>query len=182
MRPVHLLATLVLASATLAAHADSFVFNFGGASTPLRGSGILTTGTMEAPGEYSIASLSGTASTLGSPTVLTSSLLTAGTFPTIANGNNFPANDNVLFVTNGVGSFDGYGLSLLLSNGTQINFYNPSGSTNNTFFELPSSTTYFANLPVSITPAAATPEPSSIALFATGLLGAAGAVRRRLSM
>jgi hypothetical protein len=125
MRLISFVAVAALISFSFAARADTFDFTFGNSSSSFSGSGVLTTGTLEAPGEYSISSVTGTAKTTpNGPNLFINSILAPGTFPTISNGNSFPANDNVLFVTTGVGSLDGNGLSFILSNGAQINLYN----------------------------------------------------------
>ncbi len=177
MRLTSYFAALVLASASLAARGDTFNFSFGNSSTPYAGSGYLTTGTLLAPGEYSIASITGTASVSTSSPLLAMTLLAPGVFPTIQNGDTFPANDNTLFVTNGIGSLDGDGLSMVLTDGEQINLYNPQGSAYDALFLSTSGNELFANVPIAI---AVSPEPSSFALLSTGLLGVAGLLKRRL--
>ncbi len=182
MRSISLVAAAALLSASLAARADSFGFTFGNSSSPFSGSGVLTTGTAQAPGEYLIGSVTGTAATVANgPSLVISSILAPGTFPTIANGDSFPANDNVLFVNNGVGSLDGNGLSFLLSSGAQINLYNPDGSADDALLERADGTEVFANVSTTITAVAPTPEPSSFVLLGTGLLGIAGVVKRRFA-
>lgn len=176
MRLTSYFTALVLASASLAARCDTFNFSFGNASTPYSGSGYLTTGTLLAPGEYSIASVTGSASMTGTGSNLTATLLAPGVFPTIQNGDSFPANDNTLFVTNGIGSLDGNGLSLILTDGEQINLYNPQGSPDDALFLSASGNELFVNAPIAI---AVSPEPSSFVLLGTGLLGVAGLLKRR---
>jgi hypothetical protein len=171
---------MALVSACLAARADSFNFTFGNSSSSFSGSGVLTTGTLEAPGEYLIASVTGTATTAPhGPNLVDNSILAPGTFPTISNGGTFPANDNVLFVTNGVGSLDGNGLAFILSDGVQINLYNPDGSADDALLERANGTNVFEDVAITIAAVAPIPEPSSFTLLGTGLLGVAGVVKRR---
>ncbi len=182
MRISSFVTAMALASACLAARADSFNFTFGSSSSSFSGSGVLTTGTLEAPGEYSIASLTGTAETVPHGSNLTvNSLLAPGAFPTPSNGGSFPANDNTLFVTNGVGSLDGDGLAFILSNGAQINLYNPNGSADDALLERANGTTVFEDVPITISAVAPVPETSGFTLLFTGLLGVVGGVKRRIA-
>ena len=179
MRLRSFVTAVVLFSANLAGHADSFNFSFGNASSPFSGLGVLTTGALIAPGEYLLKTVTGTAKTSPSgANMMIASILAPGTFPTPTNGGTFPANDNTLFVTNGIGSFDGDGLAFVLSNGAQINLYNPNGSAFDALLERANGATIFENAPFTITATAPTPELSSFTLLATGLLGVAGLVRR----
>lgn len=180
MRFGSVFAVAVLASVSLAVHAERFNFSFGTASSTFSGSGVLTTGTLQAPGEYLITSVTGSSTTgPNGAAVAISSLLAPGSFPTLANGGSFPANDNVLFVTSGVGIFSQDGLSFLLGDGAQINLYNDGPGLNAYLFRA-DGTTALEDAPTTITAVAATPEPASAVLLGTGLLLCVLAGTRRL--
>jgi hypothetical protein len=173
------LSVFALFSASLSAHADSFRFSFGSASTTFSGSGLLTTGSEVAPGEFLIAAVTGTARTvLNGSNLNIASLLAPGTFPTPSNGGTFPSNDNFLFVLNGAGRPDENGFSFLLNGGAQINLFNGGTGVNALLYQGNGPVVY-ETAPLTITPVAPTPEPSSLALLCTGLLGCACRVKYR---
>lgn len=179
MRLCPLVTAVALLSTSLAARADRFSFTFGNSSSAFSGSGVLTTGALEAPGEYSITGVTGTAETTpNGANLVIHSILAPGVFPTPSNGGSFPANDNTLFVTNGVGSLSEDGLSFILNNGAQINLFN-DGPGLDAMLERTGGMDVYEDVPITITAVAETPEPSSVALLSTGLLGFAGVVKRR---
>ena len=164
---------------SVAAHADTYQFSFGSETTAFSGSGLLTTGDAVAPSEFVITAVSGsTRIAPGGASLPIDAILEAGSFPTVSNGGSFPANDNYLFVLNGIGRPDENGFSFLLNDGSQINLFN--GGTGVNALLLPDNgSALYEVAPLSITPVAPTPEPSSVALLLTGLLGCASRFRRR---
>ena len=144
-----------------AALADTFSFNFGTAGvSAFNGSGTLT-----APGQYLITSVTGTTNT-GNGT----KLVISG----IDGLNTFEGNDNILFLTAGSFFFDDGGLSYSLANGAMVNLFLGSGE----ILERVSGVTVSQSAPINIT--AVTPEPSTLLLMGTGMLGTLGVLRRRL--
>ncbi len=171
--------TMFALALSVAARADSFNMTFGTPTSSFSGSGVLTTGTMVAPMEYTIKSITGVVDTEpGSASSLIESILAPGIFPTPTNGGSFPANDNILFVTNGTGILTEYGLSFLLGDGAQINLYQDGGGAG-ALMKPDSGMNVSEAMPITIT-AVPTPEPSSLALLSTGLLAVAGLAKRRL--
>ena len=179
MRLCFSLAAVALLSASFAAHADTLDFTFGNSSNAFSGSGLLTIGTAEVADEYVVTSVAGEARlTPNGPEVAISSILAPGLFPTATNGGSFPANDNTIFLTNGIGTLSQDGLSFVLTNGAQVNLFN-DGPGNDAFLD--NGLTSSEDVPITIEAIASTPEPSSFALLGTGLLTAACVAKRRLA-
>jgi hypothetical protein len=156
--------------------ADTFSFSFTGSS--FSGSGVITA-THDSGNEYTITGITGT--TAGQTIT---GLLGAGTFDN---------NDNKLFDPGnlfGTFNFDQQGISYQLGSGptaSEVNIGEGSG-----FFILTTiadlnppgkspDVQEFVDVDVEkIASTSPVPEPGTLALFGTGILGAAGAIRRRL--
>jgi PEP-CTERM motif len=162
---------------TLAAHADTFTFQASGA-------GITSSGTIVAVADptlanaFDVTSISGTFN----GTAITSLLPCPAYDPNNQCNNANPRNfsfDNLIYIASGQPFLDGGGLGFGVgASGYQVNFFfdtsTPPG--NYAIFD----NTNFTEPLSSFTVALATiPEPGSLILFGSGLLGVFGAMRRR---
>jgi hypothetical protein len=168
----------ILALVTLAissvAHADTFDFSFSGIL--FSGSGTFTATEEGATNVYDVTGVTGTVRDwAGSSNV--SSLIGL---------NNFNGNDNKLIFP-GVASpfllptkfFDGNGVSFALADGDDINL-NDSWGSEYAVIGAPKGLTLPEVATIGIAKNSPVPEPSSLALFGTGIFGIAGAMRLKL--
>jgi len=175
MKRVLLLCALAtVALAVPSAKADDFTISFSGGSLGFSGTGIFT-GTALGGGVFDITGvLSGTVTDpgFGSSSIISTS--------------GFASSDNLLsYPDTGSGFFDDNGLSFALANGTDINlfdYYDASDTLNLGAIEgsgdsgTPETVTETVT---PYTPAAVTPEPSSLTLLGSSAILGLGFLRRR---
>jgi hypothetical protein len=163
---------LVLAALpSTSALADTVTFDFSFTSTKVSGTGTFTA-VSDGTDQFLINGITGTTDTGNGTNRTITNLLPVGAFPVDG------PNDNLLTFspTKDTYSLDLSGVSYELQNGAEINLFDVFG---NEGVQLNNGNP--ADASISITPAPV-PEPGSLALLGTGVLGLAGIVRRKLAV